>query len=278
MAPALGPEVLRILGTRVFRVEVSDPEEVTLVSDLHLVPDDRAKIAAFDALVASRPAGSKLLVLGDLFEFWTGRSQLRVPAWRGLIDILRRAGERGVRVYLFWGNRDFQLDRRFERATGTVVVPGGALLVAPDRTLLCLHGDELCQNDAGYQRAKRWLRSTPVRFLLHALPYSLTARMAAGARGQSRKAIAKTDPTRLFPSRRALASVRRSGTSELCFGHVHVASTGALPGDGEAGRYWILPSFESDDSGHAIWSAATGLQLYVNGERMPFDPGIRLGP
>ena len=52
-----------------------------VIGDLHLDLFDEAHAAPFAAWCAGLDA-PRLVILGDLFEFWVGRKQLRVPGAR----------------------------------------------------------------------------------------------------------------------------------------------------------------------------------------------------
>ncbi|MFQ5505225.1 MAG: UDP-2,3-diacylglucosamine diphosphatase [Planctomycetota bacterium] len=280
--PALGKAsphpIARCLGTRIFELELEKGATVFLLSDLHLRPEQAAALDAFRAFLEGLPGSGPVLIMGDLFDYWIGRSQIGQGGWQDILDALARATSRGLRLYVFHGNRDFQLDRAFERATGTRVVPGALLLRRRgDRDLLCMHGDELCVNDRSYQRAKRWLRSPPLRLLLGVLPYRIARRLADGARRRSAAVLEGTDPELLHPSRRAMAMTRTLGTQDLCFGHIHVAGHGALAGEGEALCYYVLPAFEPGEQGHARWEPQGPLTLYRSGKAVPWTSGSPLG-
>lgn len=270
-----------LLGTRIHELELEPGSDVTLVSDLHLDPAWPDKTDAFAELVDSVPDGGQLLVPGDLFEFWLGRSQLRVEAWRAVPEILAAAVARDVRVQVMHGNRDFQLDRRFARETGVGIVDGGLLVRARgEPVLLILHGDELCTNDEAYQKSKRWLRSRSLRALMHRLPYSWAQRAVARGRKVSKESVGSRDPETLRPSRAALAEVARFANVDLLFGHVHQAASGELLSSmaaADSPRYFVLPEFCLPDRGHARWRVGEAPRLVLGDREVPWPPGLMLG-
>jgi UDP-2,3-diacylglucosamine hydrolase len=276
--PALGNATGSVLGTSVFPLSVADEPEVVLVSDLHLRPETREDNAAFHEFIASVPDGGLLVVLGDLFDFWVGTKQLHDDSWRSVTECLRVASLRGVRIYTLWGNRDFQLNAGFERAIGCRVVPGALLLQGGARPLLCLHGDELCQNDRAYQKAKRRLRSRPVRALLDIAPFFVSRRLAEQARTVSKKTVAAALPSSLHPSVDAMAKIRALGEVDTLFGHIHLAAAGALPGDGPTLRYWVLPAFEADSRGHVRLVPGGEPRLFECGDQRSWPGPPPLGP
>ncbi len=261
---------MRVLGTPVWSLEVGEEEEILCVSDLHLTPEHEEVSLAFFNLCRSRPENGILIVLGDLFDAWVGPRQRKARGWRELCGLLAR-GWRGRRVYLLHGNRDYLLESRFAEATGSVVVPGGLLLRRPGgRTLLCLHGDELCTRDHAYQRAKRRLRSAPMRKLVSGLPWFLTRRLAARARAKSRTVVRAADPATLLPPPEALAAAAELHDGPLLFGHIHRLARGPLREEGSPSpEYFVLPAFEPPSFGHALWAGDLPVHLEA-GARSPW--------
>ncbi|PIE22149.1 MAG: UDP-2,3-diacylglucosamine diphosphatase [Planctomycetota bacterium] len=274
----LGPPLTPVLGTPLFSVDLRADPELWLLSDLHLHPGDTASFEAFDAWLDAVPAGAPVLILGDLFEYWCSDKQSRDPRWRPLLDLLRRHVERGLRIWILHGNRDFLLGSKFERATGAVVVPGGLLVQRPgDMQLLCLHGDELCLNDQAYQKAKRRLRSWWMRLLSRLLPYALSKRIAGGLREHSGKAISAKEPLSMRPSQRAFRELLALPAQELIFGHIHRAGHGLWPEDPKARRYLILPAFEAEAAGHARQSSSQPIRYWSQGQEQPWPEDEELG-
>jgi len=276
--PPLGARAGRLLGTALFELDASGDSDVLLVSDLHLRPEADAATAAFERLLDAVPDGGLALILGDLFDYWVGRTQLQVAAWRRVPEALRRAAERSVRIYVLHGNRDYQLGRAFERATGARVVAGGLIVRARrSRDLVCLHGDELCLNDEKYQQSKRYLRCLALRALGHTLPFSWSRRFADRARSISKRSVSQADPYSLRPSERALRAVAGLGDVDLMFGHIHLASYGALTATRGGLAFRVLPAFEVDTCGHAIWSPGALPTYVAHGRAMDWPVRCRLG-
>ena len=215
------------------------PAATLVIGDLHLdlFEGEHAELFAswLDAL-APRP---RLIILGDLFEFWVGRHQQRVGGARRVLAALRRCVERGTPVDVLHGNRDFLLGRHFARASGCTIRPAGLTgqLADGSRTLF-LHGDELCTLDHSYQRFKRVMRSRPGRFLAACLPLS-TQRSAAA---RLRRASARVGARPQASERRALQAsaaalwAREQGASQLVCGHAHAFRDHPLPGGGR----WLV--------------------------------------
>lgn len=262
----------RFLGTEILADRLRAGEEILFVSDLHLRPDEGDKIRAFRTLLERRPAGSRVFILGDLFDYWVGPAQGRAEGWRELLDLLRNECARGLSILVLHGNRDFQLGKAFEKKTGARVWRGGLHLQRPGNLpLLCLHGDELCLDDHRYQKAKVHLRSMPLRFLLRSLPFFLSRKLADTARKQSRRVLQNSQDKNLLPTTEAFSALSKHPSlfpCDLLFGHIHRASHGTLPGAGGEARFFVLPAFEAGEEGHALLRGKE-LVLILHGKEDP---------
>jgi UDP-2,3-diacylglucosamine hydrolase len=277
---SIQPSGIQFLGTPIASMVLKGEEEILFLSDLHLRPEEKDKIEAFEALLQSRTSGSKVFILGDLFDFWVGAAQGRAPGWRDLLRILQKESQRGLEILILHGNRDFQLGLAFEKATGTKVWPGGIQLEKEGgQRLLCLHGDELCLADLRYQKAKKRLRSWPVKTLLRSLPFSLSHKLADRARAKSQMVLEETAAENMLPTQESFLALREEKKlfpCDLLFGHIHLASHGEIPGEGERKNFFVLPSFEAKEAGHALLRPK-GLVLILQGmEDVSFGSLLRI--
>lgn len=239
-----------VLGTAIVQFPV-DPRPAFLVSDLHVPDGGGPVVAAFQSVLQqARRLSARVFVLGDLFDSFVSPRQLRVGVWRDIASRCAIAAAAGVDIALLHGNRDFLLGDEFARASGAQVVAGGIRCTLAGRDALLLHGDELCQNDLPYQRAKRWLRSAAVRWLARRLPLRLALAAAARARRRSQQVIAGGDQSRFLPTAAAVTAALASGADLLVFGHIHRMAQGRFGG----GEYRILPAFDQ----HGIGLLAAG--------------------
>jgi UDP-2,3-diacylglucosamine hydrolase len=240
------------------------------IADLHLDLMSQSGPAEFVAWLAALPRIPDLVILGDLFDVWVGPAQARLPAAVLVLDALRAFRERGARIHVVPGNRDFLLDRSFEERSGARVQAEGfvAHWRRADGSLercLAIHGDLLCTLDRGYQRLRRVLRSGPLLWLAPRLPLWVGAHVAKRLRRASVQAIQAKLPEEKSmqePAVRA-AAIDARATSLIC-GHAHSAKDVRLA-DGP--RWIVLDAFggERDAAGvepsgelvcraHAAWS------------------------
>lgn len=237
----------QVAGTDIYAAKDDDRSRSILFSDLHISDLDSAVFVNFRRLLedaAGAAQDSRVLILGDLFEFWIGPRQLTSKVGAGVAEILRDCSARGLSITILIGNRDFMLDQKFAQRAGVRVVAGGLSFALGERSCLALHGDELCWNDRPYQHSKRYLRHPMTRALLRNLPLGLALKLGQKARAKSMVSTAQGDQARFAPVEEAMQAVFGSGIDLLVFGHIHAAARGRRQPHGE---YCILPAF--DDSG-----------------------------
>jgi UDP-2,3-diacylglucosamine hydrolase len=89
------------------------------ISDLHLTEErPEANERFIELLEGKGRAADALYILGDFFEYWIGDDDLGEPFNAVIAGLLKDLTQRGVRVYLMHGNRDFLIGEGFCAATG----------------------------------------------------------------------------------------------------------------------------------------------------------------
>ena len=221
-------------------------------TDLHLRPEAPAEIAAFAAQVEAVSADTTLLLLGDLFDAWTGPETFRSTAFEPLRAALQARRQAGQRSILLRGNRDVLL-RPAQAPTVGMEIADRVLWEPPNGAgkVLFSHGDEYCLNDAPYQRLRRTLRRPSVRGLLRALPAPVRTWMGRRMRSHSQEAVARKPLNvlvlELDAARSALEAV---GAQHAVIGHLHAPAEHDL---GAGQRLQVLPAWEP---GQAAWTGS----------------------
>lgn len=213
-------------------------EGALAVADLHLDAARRESVEPFVRFLRGRAAGAPaLVVLGDLFDVWVGPSEARLPGAAAVLLELRALTERGARVHVVPGNRDFLFDAAFERASGATLHAEGFVARVGGARVLCLHGDVLCTRDAGYLRLRRALRRPSVRWLGTHLPHAVSSSIARRLRRASVRAIAAKLPEEKTVQRAAAELVARAHRADtvLC-GHAHAFRDERL----DCGARWVV--------------------------------------
>ncbi|MBU0566257.1 UDP-2,3-diacylglucosamine diphosphatase [Stutzerimonas kunmingensis] len=237
---------------------------ILLISDLHLEEERPDITRAFLHFLATRARQAEALyILGDFFEVWIGDDAM-TPFQQSIADALRALSERGTRIYLMHGNRDFMLGKGFCRAAGCTLLGDPSVVELGGERVLLMHGDSLCTRDEGYMRLRRLLRNPLSLFILRNLPLSTRRKLARKLRNESRtqtrmKASDIIDVTpELIP--RVLAE---HGVRTLIHGHTHRPATHELEVDGRPARRIVLGDW--DQQGWALQADESGFQ------QAPFD-------
>lgn len=237
---------------------------ILLISDLHLEEKRPDITRAFLHFLATRACQAEALyILGDFFEVWIGDDAM-TPFQQSIADALRALSERGTRIYLMHGNRDFMLGKGFCRAAGCTLLGDPSVVQLGGERVLLMHGDSLCTRDEGYMRLRRLLRNPLSLFILRHLPLSTRRKLARKLRNESRaqtrmKASDIIDVTpELVP--RVLAE---HGVRTLIHGHTHRPATHELEVDGRPARRIVLGDW--DQQGWALQVDESGFQ------QAPFD-------
>jgi UDP-2,3-diacylglucosamine hydrolase len=153
----------------------SASQRVVFVSDIHLRYGDQPYLNEFLGFLHSlrRTPPAAVFIHGDLFDFYVGPRQGRLPFYLPLFEALRLLRSEGSPVGVIHGNRDYLLGQCFLDAGCEVIRDEVELRLGNDRVLLS-HGDEHCVEDRSYQFwARGVLRSWPMRTLVQNMPVSL---------------------------------------------------------------------------------------------------------
>jgi UDP-2,3-diacylglucosamine hydrolase len=194
---------------------------VLFVSDVHLTPEQPEIQRLFGEFLDLAAGARALYVLGDLFDYWVGQKQARLPGFAEVLDRLRDLAENGTDVHFMAGNRDFMLDHAFASSLGMRPLPDVAAATVGDKRVLLTHGDLLCTRDLPYHRMRRVIRSRLARLLMRAMPLRAGIRLAGGFRQASGKEISRKSAYVLDPDFEEARRWLERGYDALVFGHVH---------------------------------------------------------
>jgi len=203
-------------------------DEVIILADAHLGADsgerERARTAKLHAFLATLPGRAKRLVIaGDLFDFWFEYGTVIPRQHFSTLAALRRLREAGVAITYMNGNHDFWLGRFLGDEIGVTTHDGALELEHHGRRVWVHHGDGLIGGDNGYRILKRILRSPASIGLYRWIHPDLGIPLAHWVSGRSRHA---RDPEH-FPADRLWNEVARprfaEGFDSVVIGHFHRA-------------------------------------------------------
>lgn len=220
------------------------------ISDLHLAIERADTLALFEHFIATLPeAGDRVFILGDLFDAWIGDDDDAELAVR-VRAAMRGASDRGVRLFLQRGNRDFLIGRRLVRDTGAMLLPDCFVTPVAGEPTLLMHGDLLCTDDVDYQKARRRFRNPLFQWIMLRKPLAERRRIATDYRRRSGELTAlKPADIMDVNDQTVLRYLRRHGVARLIHGHTHrpAEHRHRLPDGREANRL-VLPEWHGESA------------------------------
>lgn len=233
------------------------------VSDLHLCPTRPAINTLFSRFVQDiAPHAESLYILGDFFEYWAGDDDLADPFHTAVTSALAGLAERGTRIYIMHGNRDFLLNIAFMQAAHTTLLPDPTRIDLYGVPTLLMHGDTLCTDDVAYQEFRAMVRSAEWQrsFLSH----PLNERKAQINDLRKKSALEKSHKTDAIMdvNAEAVKNILRSHAyPRLIHGHTHRPARHVHRVDTRSCERWVLPDWYS--SGGYLQCDATGCEAYT---------------
>jgi UDP-2,3-diacylglucosamine hydrolase len=174
--------------------------------------------------------GDRLVILGDLFDFWFEYKCAIPKEHTDTLFLLRDLVRRGIRVDYVSGNHDFWMDDYFEKHIGVNVHRDRLDFEYAGRRLHLLHGDGLSPKDRGYRIMKRILRSRFNVWLYRKLPPDWAIPLAKAVSRSSRGYNSRRDHTFLPDYERYAAGILEGEFDIVVIGHLHVPLCKQLDG------------------------------------------------
>jgi UDP-2,3-diacylglucosamine hydrolase len=229
-------------------------------SDLHLDASRPHVTARFRRFLDAHAAGAaRLLILGDLFEFWIGDDALDAPLATEVTSALRAVADAGTSVAFMAGNRDFLVSSRFAQATGATLLDDPVVVDLHGTPTLLMHGDTLCTDDHAYQAFRAQVRNPAVQAQFLALPVESRRRQVGQVRAASeREKQVKTMEIMDVAPAAVDAAFRTHGVSRLIHGHTHRPALHHVVVDGRACERWVLSDW-TDTRADALRIDAEGV-------------------
>lgn len=166
-------------------LELSPQDVLHCASDLHLSTETPNTLRAFETWLASvAQEGSRVLLLGDVFEVWAGDDQ-DDDCTRRVKTAIQSAVACGCRVEFMHGNRDFLLRDGFADECGMTLLPDPEFIRIGALVIALSHGDQLCTDDVAYQRFRLQSRNPAWQDALLAQPLAARQQLAKSIRSES---------------------------------------------------------------------------------------------
>lgn len=192
------------------------------ISDLHLDPLQPEIIDRFLSLLNTRAACAEaLFILGDLFELWIGDDYIP-PGLQPVVRGLRALSDKGIRIGIVPGNRDFLLGDTFAKLAGCDY-PGDPFMIelAGESAVVC-HGDILCTDDLPYQQFRRMVRAPEWQREFLEKPVEQRLQLARAARNMSAESTRNQSESIMDVNADAVSKLmQETGATLLVHGHTH---------------------------------------------------------
>jgi len=174
--------------------------------------------------------GDRLIILGDLFDFWFEYKHAIPKDHHEVLFLLRGLVKAGIKVDYVSGNHDFWMGDYFENQIGVVLHRDHLDLEYAGKRLHLIHGDGLARADRGYRFLKRILRNRFNIWLYRKLPPDWGIPLAKWVSGSSRDYTSRRDHT-FEPDYEAYAAKKlKSGYDIVAIGHLHIPRIKQLDG------------------------------------------------
>lgn len=198
-----------------------------IFSDAHLgaeVPDrERIKRQRIDELFDMvRRDGDRLVILGDLFDFWFEYRHAIPKDHHHVICSLTDLVERDITVDYVSGNHDFWMGDFFIDHVGLNLHQDHLDTEYEGRRLHLIHGDGLAAADRGYRLLKRILRNPLNIWLYRKLPPDWAIPLAKKVSGSSREYTSKRDSDFVADYEAYARDKLRNGFDTVAIGHLHL--------------------------------------------------------
>lgn len=198
-----------------------------IFSDAHLgsgSPEhDREKVARIAELFALvRADGDRLIILGDLFDFWFEYKHAIPKDHHEVLFMLRELVKAGVQVDYVSGNHDFWMGDFFQTQIGVTVSRDHLDLEYNGLKMHLLHGDGLADADGGYRFLKRILRNKFNIWLYRKITPDWAIPLAKWVSGSSRTYTARRDHIFAKDYRAYAEKKIGDGYDIVAIGHLHI--------------------------------------------------------
>jgi UDP-2,3-diacylglucosamine hydrolase len=219
------------------------------VSDVHLRPREPA--ANRDFLRFLEQPCDELYIVGDLFDYWIGPKQLQCGDYDPELAALREKSK-SARLFFIKGNRDYLLDARFEKASGTRVLGDRARVQVGGKTVLLAHGDFVYNRNPKYAAYRTLMKSKPIEDLWLSLPAFVGRTVVRGYRKVSPMTTKAVTWSREEIVDRALPFFRQGADVLIC-GHIHQPQTVDVDVAGRPRRIFIMGDWCGGTQDYVSW-------------------------
>ncbi len=196
-------------------------------SDVHLGGEDPAQeqikldaIARLFALI--KQDGDRLIILGDLFDFWFEYGFPIPKEHSRILSMLTDLRKSGITIDYICGNHDFWMEDYFPKQLDIPIHRDAFDVIRNGKRIHCIHGDGLAPADKGYRIMKSIFRNRFCIWLYSLLPAGFATNFAKRISKTSRGHNPGRD-YRFAPDYEQYAKTKlESGYDIVLLGHLHL--------------------------------------------------------
>jgi UDP-2,3-diacylglucosamine hydrolase len=166
--------------------------------------------------------GDRLVILGDLFDFWFLYRHAIPKDQHQMLCMLNDLKHNGIEIDYISGNHDFWMGDFFETQLGINLHRDFLDMVYEGKKLHFIHGDGLAKADRGYRFLKRVLRNRFNIWLYRKLPPDWAIPLAKKVSGSSRNYTSRRDHTFTADYELYADNKLNSGYDIVAIGHLHI--------------------------------------------------------
>jgi UDP-2,3-diacylglucosamine hydrolase len=198
-----------------------------IFSDAHLGagPEEKEKVKndrIVRLLEMVKTDGDRLVILGDLFDFWFEYGCAIPKDNHDILVHLRLLTMNGMPIDYISGNHDFWMGDFFESQMKITVYRDSYDLTYQGMKLHLIHGDGLAPADRGYRLLKKVLRNRLCIWLYKLLPPDWAIGLAKSVSGSSREYTARRDHDFAVDYERYAHKKLTEGYDLVAIGHLHL--------------------------------------------------------
>ncbi len=200
-------------------------KKVYFISDLHFGAENKEREAIKESLAVdflnSLNDAEKLIILGDLFDYWFEYKRVIQKGYYRFFCALKNLAEKGAKIEYVIGNHDFLHRDFFETEFGATLHEDAFVTEIYDKKFYIAHGDGLLPNDTGYKILKKIVRNKFIQKLYSLLHPDLGIAIASNTSARSRKYTSEKD----YGEKNALLDFAKKKIDEgfdyVLLGHSH---------------------------------------------------------
>ena len=224
-------------------------KNIYFISDIHLDPNNTEVTKKFIDFISEKSSDMKeLYILGDLFEFWID-DKYDCEQNNIIISTLNGVTQKGTKVYLTHGNRDFLIGKKFTKITNIEILPENFILYLGEEKILITHGDLLCTDDVDYQKFRKFIRNKLTLKIFNLLNNKVKTRIASFLRGKSKK-LTSQKPDNIMDVNNDTVSYfyNKFDTNIIIHGHTHRKNIHVTKSNGKDFTRYVLGDWHNSPS------------------------------